>query len=74
MNSVEAPISGTLRRILADKGATEKVGALIAVFAEASVSDGELDTFIDLGIYAGRPGEKFRALVDEVVVYKKIYR
>lgn len=46
VNSVEAPISGTLRRILADKGATEKVGALIAVFAEASVSDAELDTFV----------------------------
>lgn len=46
VNSVEAPISGTLRRILADKGATEKVGALIAVFAEASVDDAELDTFV----------------------------
>jgi pyruvate dehydrogenase E2 component (dihydrolipoamide acetyltransferase) len=46
VNSVEAPVSGTLRRILADKGATEKVGALIAVFAEASVDDAELDAFI----------------------------
>lgn len=46
VNSVEAPISGTLRRILADKGATEKVGALIAVFAAASVDDAEIDAFI----------------------------
>lgn len=46
VNSVEAPISGTLRRILADKGATEKVGALIAVFADSSVDEAELETFV----------------------------
>ena len=46
VNSVEAPVAGTLRRILADKGATESVGALIAVFADASVNDAELDAFV----------------------------
>ena len=46
VNSVEAPVAGTLRRILADKGATENVGALIALFADATVPDAELDAFI----------------------------
>jgi pyruvate dehydrogenase E2 component (dihydrolipoamide acetyltransferase) len=46
VNSVEAPVGGTLRRILADKGATESVGALIAIFADASVSDTEIDAFV----------------------------
>jgi pyruvate dehydrogenase E2 component (dihydrolipoamide acetyltransferase) len=46
VNSVEAPIAGTLRRILADKGATEAVGALVAVFADASVNDAEIDAFV----------------------------
>ena len=46
VNSVEAPASGTLRRILADSGATENVGALIAVFAGADVADADVDAFI----------------------------
>ena len=46
VNSVEAPASGTVRRVLADVGGTEKVGALIAVFAEADVPDTEVDAFI----------------------------
>lgn len=46
VNSVEAPVAGTLRRIVAETGATESVGALIAVFADASVTDAELDAFI----------------------------
>ena len=46
VNSVEAPASGTVRRVLADVGGTEKVGALIAVFAEADVPDAEVDAFI----------------------------
>jgi pyruvate dehydrogenase E2 component (dihydrolipoamide acetyltransferase) len=46
VNSVEAPIAGTLRRILADVDATESVGALIAVFAAADVPDAEVDEFI----------------------------
>lgn len=46
VNSVEAPISGTVRRILADVGATENVGALIAVFAAPEVGESEIDGFI----------------------------
>ena len=46
VNSVEAPIAGTLRRIIADTGATEAVGALIAVFAAADVADADVDAFI----------------------------
>jgi pyruvate dehydrogenase E2 component (dihydrolipoamide acetyltransferase) len=46
VNSVEAPVSGTLRRILADVGATENVGALIAVFAAADVPEPEVDAFV----------------------------
>jgi pyruvate dehydrogenase E2 component (dihydrolipoamide acetyltransferase) len=46
VNSVEAPVAGTLRRIIADTGATEAVGALIAVFAAADVADADVDAFI----------------------------
>ena len=46
VNSVEAPVSGTLRRILADVGATENVGTLIAVFAADDVADAEVDAFV----------------------------
>jgi pyruvate dehydrogenase E2 component (dihydrolipoamide acetyltransferase) len=46
VNSVEAPVGGVLRKILADQGAVENVGALIAVFAEASVTDEEIDAFV----------------------------
>ena len=46
VNSVEAPVAGTLRRILADKGDTQNVGALIAVFADPSVPDAAIDAFI----------------------------
>ena len=45
VNSVEAPIDGVLRKILAGPGAVENVGALIAVFAESSVTDEEVDAF-----------------------------
>ncbi len=40
------PSSGLLRLIIADVGATENVGALIAVFAEPSVSDAEIQAFV----------------------------
>ena len=46
VNSVEAPVAGTLRRIVAETGSTEAVGALIAVFADAAVPDAEIDAFI----------------------------
>jgi pyruvate dehydrogenase E2 component (dihydrolipoamide acetyltransferase) len=46
VNSVEAPVGGTLRRILADVGATENVGALIAIFADTDVPEAEIEAFI----------------------------
>jgi len=46
VNSVESPVSGTLRRIVANSGDTCAVGALIGVFADADVPDGEVDAFI----------------------------
>jgi pyruvate dehydrogenase E2 component (dihydrolipoamide acetyltransferase) len=46
VNSVEAPIAGTLRRIVGQPGEVRKVGALIGVFAEADISDAEIDRFI----------------------------
>jgi pyruvate dehydrogenase E2 component (dihydrolipoamide acetyltransferase) len=46
VNSVEAPVDGTLRLILADTGATENVGALIGVFADASVPEEEVQSFV----------------------------
>jgi len=46
VNSVEAPVSGVLRLIVADKGAVENVGALIAVFADPSVPDAEIEAFV----------------------------
>ncbi len=46
VNSVESPVSGTLRRIVANAGDTCAVGALIAVVADADVADGKVDAFI----------------------------
>ena len=46
VNSVEAPIAGTLRRIVAQPGEVHKVGALIGVFAETDVADAEIDRFV----------------------------
>ena len=46
VNSVEAPLDGTLRRILAEVGSTQVVGTLIAVLADPSVPDAEIDAFI----------------------------
>jgi pyruvate dehydrogenase E2 component (dihydrolipoamide acetyltransferase) len=62
VNSVEAPVSGTVRRILADVGATENVGALIAVFATPDVPDAEVEAFVagfrpaDTGFEPDAPG------------------
>jgi len=47
INTVEAPASGTLRRIIASPGDVKAVGALIAVLAEPQVSDAEVSSFID---------------------------
>jgi pyruvate dehydrogenase E2 component (dihydrolipoyllysine-residue acetyltransferase) len=45
-NVVEAPVGGTLRRIVAPAGATLPVGALLAVTAPNEVSDSEIDGFV----------------------------
>ncbi|QLF93227.1 2-oxo acid dehydrogenase subunit E2 [Pseudomonas sp. ABC1] len=44
-NVFEAPFAGTLRRVIAHQGDTLPVGAVLALVAEASVSDAELDAF-----------------------------
>ncbi len=46
VNTLEAPVSGVLRRRLADKGATLKVGALLGVIAPAEVDDKAIEDFI----------------------------
>jgi pyruvate dehydrogenase E2 component (dihydrolipoamide acetyltransferase) len=46
VNAVEAPIAGTLRRIVGQIGETHAVGALIGVFAVSDVSDAEIDQFV----------------------------
>ena len=45
VNVLEAPFAGTLRRIIAREGETLQVGAVLALAADASVSDAELDKF-----------------------------
>lgn len=46
VNSVEAPVSGVLRRILGEPGDVRAVGALIGVFAGTEVADAEIERFI----------------------------
>lgn len=46
VNAVEAPVAGTLRRIVVPTGETCAVGALIAVFAAGDVAEAEIDDFI----------------------------
>jgi pyruvate dehydrogenase E2 component (dihydrolipoamide acetyltransferase) len=45
-NVYESPAAGVLRRIVGQPGDTLSVGALIAVIAEADVSDADVDAFI----------------------------
>src|SRR5436853_977242 len=45
-NVMEAPAGGTLRRIVAQAGATLPVGALLAVVAPEEVAEGEINTFV----------------------------
>lgn len=45
-NVVEAPAGGTLRRLVVPEGAVAPVGALVAVIAQPSVGDGEIDDFV----------------------------
>ncbi|MDR6755142.1 pyruvate dehydrogenase E2 component (dihydrolipoamide acetyltransferase) [Mycoplana sp. BE70] len=53
-NVVESQVEGLLRRVVVDQGATAPVGALLAVVAEMSVPEGEVEAFI--ASYAGRAG------------------
>ncbi len=46
-NVMEAGYGGIVRRIVADPGAVVPVGALIAVLADPSVPDAEIDAFIE---------------------------
>ena len=45
-NVVEAPSAGTLRRIVAQAGATLPVGGLLAVVADDEVPEAEIDKFV----------------------------
>jgi pyruvate dehydrogenase E2 component (dihydrolipoyllysine-residue acetyltransferase) len=45
-NVFESPIAGPLRRLVAQTGETLPVGALLAVVADKSVGDAELDAYI----------------------------
>src|SRR5262252_2774781 len=45
-NTVEAPLGGVLRRIVAPSGTTLPVGALLAIVAPEAVSEGEIDRFV----------------------------
>jgi pyruvate dehydrogenase E2 component (dihydrolipoamide acetyltransferase) len=45
-NVFESPVAGTVRRIVAQTGETLPVGALLAVVADKSVADAELDAFV----------------------------
>jgi pyruvate dehydrogenase E2 component (dihydrolipoamide acetyltransferase) len=53
VNAVESPYAGQVRRILAAAGSAYPVGALLAVLAEPSVTDADVDAFIA----AFRPAE-----------------
>lgn len=46
VNTVEAPATGCLRRIIAAPGETMAVGALIAILADDSASDSDVNSFI----------------------------
>jgi pyruvate dehydrogenase E2 component (dihydrolipoamide acetyltransferase) len=46
VNSVEAPVSGVLRRIIGAPGEVRAVGELIGVFAPPDVPEAEVDRFI----------------------------
>ena len=46
VNTVEAPLAGTLRRIVGNVGDTLAVGALVGVFADNDVTDAEIDQFV----------------------------
>lgn len=45
-NAFESPVSGLVRRRLVGEGETVQVGALLAVVADAAVSDADIDAFV----------------------------
>lgn len=45
-NVFEAPVSGLVRRLVASKGETLPVGALLAIVADTSVSDADVDKYV----------------------------
>jgi pyruvate dehydrogenase E2 component (dihydrolipoamide acetyltransferase) len=45
-NVYESPAAGRLRRLVAPQGATVPVGGLLALLADESVSDAEIDAFV----------------------------
>ncbi len=47
VNAVEAPAAGVLRRILAWKGETQAVGALIGVIADEPASEADIAAFVN---------------------------
>ncbi len=46
-NAFESPVAGPVRRRLVGEGETVPVGALLAVVADASVPDAEIDAFVE---------------------------
>lgn len=46
-NVFESPVSGLLRRLVAREGEVLPVGALLAVVADGSVADAEIDAFVE---------------------------
>lgn len=57
-NVFESPSPGVLRRILARPGESLPVGALIAVLAEPSATDAEIEAFVARFAAAFTPGEE----------------
>lgn len=47
VNTLESDLEGTIRRLVAPVGQTLPVGALIAIVADAAVSDTDIDRFIN---------------------------
>jgi pyruvate dehydrogenase E2 component (dihydrolipoamide acetyltransferase) len=46
-NVFESPVAGPLRRVVVGEGETVPVGALLGVVADSSVSDADLDAFVE---------------------------
>jgi pyruvate dehydrogenase E2 component (dihydrolipoamide acetyltransferase) len=57
-NAFESPANGTIRRLVAPEGQTLSVGALLAIIADPSVPDSEVDAFIEKFQSEFTPAEK----------------